>query len=197
VAVENAGSNVVKGIGIWPPSVSLGALQQQKFWAVVWGPSNTAATWTISPAGYGQITQLDATTALYTAPATITSSQPVTITATSTADHTQSATAQAHFYAPGSGTGDYPLFGSFLNFYRSMPSQLWSEEFGWMRQIDMNTIVLASAGALLPNGSDPTGYSLSAEGLIYPSSLVDPSIRRSVRLRICSTWCSRLRTVRG
>ena len=44
VAVENAGSNVVKGIGIWPPSVSLGALQQQKFWAVVWGPSNTAAT---------------------------------------------------------------------------------------------------------------------------------------------------------
>ena len=57
----------------------------------------------------------------------------------------------------GVGDGDYPLFGSFLNFYRSMPSQLWSEEFGWMRQIDMNTIVLASAGALLPNGSDPRG----------------------------------------
>lgn len=58
-----------------------------------------------------------------------------------------------------------------------MPQPLWSREFDWMRQVDMDNVVVASLGQLQPNSADPTGYSLSAEGLLYPSLLVDPSIR--------------------
>src|SRR5205807_7661335 len=61
------------------------------FMATVAGTSNTAVTWSMSPS-LGTLTA----TGLYTAPSpgTISSSQTITITATSVADSTRSATAK-------------------------------------------------------------------------------------------------------
>lgn len=68
---------------------SLAAGQQAQFTANVIGTVNSAVTWSISPAGQGVI---DPNTGVYTAPASISPSpQTVTITATSLADPTQSA----------------------------------------------------------------------------------------------------------
>ena len=75
-------------ISMSPTSASLQAGKTQQFSATVAGSTNTAATWSISPA-VGSIS----TTGLYTAPASITLAQTVTVTATSSADSTKKATA--------------------------------------------------------------------------------------------------------
>lgn len=68
---------------------SLAANQQAQFTANVTGTANTAVTWSITPAGQGSI---NAGTGLYTAPSTLNPSpQTVTITATSQADPSKSA----------------------------------------------------------------------------------------------------------
>lgn len=68
---------------------SLAAGQQAQFTANVTGTGNTAVTWSISPAGQGTI---DPNTGLYTAPGTINPTpQTVTVTATSVADPSRSA----------------------------------------------------------------------------------------------------------
>jgi RHS repeat-associated protein len=74
---------------ISPTSATLYGGQTQQFSATVTNTSNTAVTWSISPAGTGTINS----SGLYTAPATITALQTVTITATSQADATKSASA--------------------------------------------------------------------------------------------------------
>src|SRR5258708_20229528 len=64
---------------------SLSNNQQQQFSATVTGSSNTAVTWSMNP----QVGTLS--NGLYTAPATITSTQPVTVPPPSPTDTTQSA----------------------------------------------------------------------------------------------------------
>src|SRR5579884_992697 len=188
IAIENSNSGGTGGGGqaqdfaVWPPSASLGAGQSQTFTAVFSGTSGAAVTWSISPAGMGQITGTNGNSAVYTAPASVTSTQAVTITCAATGSPVMSASAEIRFYSPQSLTGDYPLSGSFLNFYRSMPQSLWAREFDWMRQIDMNTIVIGSVGGLRPDSSDPTGFSLSSEGLLYPSTLIDSADRPATDL---------------
>jgi RHS repeat-associated protein len=76
-------------ISVAPTIASLYGGWSQQFTASVANTSNTAVNWTINPAGTGTISS----SGLYTAPATITSQQTVTITATSQADTTQSAAA--------------------------------------------------------------------------------------------------------
>jgi hypothetical protein len=81
------------GVSIWvgPTSVTLNTDgQQQQFSATVAGTSNTAVNWSISPS-LGTLTANGLYTAPY--PGTISSSQSVTITATSAADSTKSANA--------------------------------------------------------------------------------------------------------
>jgi uncharacterized protein YjdB len=75
-------------VSVTPATASLAASQTQQFSATVTGTTNTAVTWTRSPA-VGTIS----TSGLYTAPASITSQQTITITATSAADATKTATA--------------------------------------------------------------------------------------------------------
>jgi hypothetical protein len=91
LAVYGLVANTSPGVSIWvgPGSVTLTAdgLQQQQFTATVAGTSNTAVTWSTSPS-LGTLTA----DGLYTAPV-ISSSQTVTITATSVADSTKSAIA--------------------------------------------------------------------------------------------------------
>src|SRR5207302_11458284 len=65
-------------VSVSPPSATLTVNGQQQFTAMVTGTSNTAVTWSMSPS-IGTLT----TNGLYTAPGTISSSQTITITATS------------------------------------------------------------------------------------------------------------------
>jgi hypothetical protein len=81
------------GVSIWlgPASVTLPANgKQQQFTATVSGTSNTAVNWSMNPS-VGTLTANGLYTAPY--PGLISSSQTVTITATSVADPTKSATA--------------------------------------------------------------------------------------------------------
>jgi RHS repeat-associated protein len=74
-------------VSVNPPSAVLYAGQIQQFAASVANTNNTVVTWTIAPAGVGTLSA----SGLYAAPATVTTQQTVTITATSQADPTQSA----------------------------------------------------------------------------------------------------------
>ena len=82
-------------INVSPASVTLRPSQTQAFSATVANTGNTAATWSLSPT-VGSITAAG----LYTAPASITSSQTVTVTATSAADTSKSASATVTLTPP-------------------------------------------------------------------------------------------------
>jgi hypothetical protein len=73
------------GVSVSPASVALGASQTQQFTATVTGAGNTGVTWSVYPPT-GSISN----SGLYTAPATVTTSQNVTVTATSMADQVTS-----------------------------------------------------------------------------------------------------------
>jgi hypothetical protein len=70
-----------------PPTVSLAAGASSTFTAAVTGSDNTGVNWSMSPA-IGTLVN-----GVYTAPATVSSQQTVTLTATSKADPTKTATA--------------------------------------------------------------------------------------------------------
>ena len=91
------------GISLTPSSSTLNAGQTQQFTATVTNTTNTGVNWTISPAGTGAIDG----TGLYTAPTTVTSQQTVTITATSQADTTQSASALVTLSPNGCAANGY------------------------------------------------------------------------------------------
>src|SRR5260221_1312067 len=74
-------------ITLGPANTSLQVSQTQQFTATVSGSSNTGVSWSLNPQ-VGSIAS-----GLYTAPATISSAQNVTVTATSLADPTKTATA--------------------------------------------------------------------------------------------------------
>ncbi|HTP87306.1 MAG TPA: LamG domain-containing protein [Bryobacteraceae bacterium] len=74
-------------VSVNPASSTLTASQTQQFTATVSNTSNTAVTWVLSPA-VGTIS----TSGLYTAPASISTQQKVTLTAMSAADSTKQAT---------------------------------------------------------------------------------------------------------
>jgi hypothetical protein len=76
-------------IGVTPLGAMLYGGQTQQFTASVTNTNNTAVNWTVSPTGTGSITS----SGLYTAPTTISSEQTVTITASSQAEPSQSASA--------------------------------------------------------------------------------------------------------
>jgi RHS repeat-associated protein len=77
------------GVSVAPADVTLYGGQTAQFTATLNNATNTAVAWTISPAGVGTISS----TGLYSAPSSFTTGQTVTITATSQADNTESATA--------------------------------------------------------------------------------------------------------
>lgn len=177
LAIEEQGQPQAPGtvrIDVWPGTVSLSPSQSARFNAVVAGSANTAVTWSVMPA-VGSITA----GGVYTAPASVPAGTSVTVKAVSAADPAKSATSAITFYSPAI-SGDYPLIGSYLNFYRNLGYDHWGIELDRMRQISMNTIVVVSVGALRPDAGDPLGYSLSGEGLLYPSQHANPTVRPAV-----------------
>ncbi len=107
-----------------PSTVTLNASQTQLFTATVANSTNTAVTWSLSPAGLGTIDS----TGLYTAPSTVTSSQKVTVTATSVADPTKTGTATVTLSVlidVGTGASTTTLQTEFVEaFYRGNFSSL-------------------------------------------------------------------------
>src|ERR1017187_7092829 len=82
-------------VSLTPSKASLPTSQTQQFTASVKGTTNTAVTWSVSPA-VGTISSAG----LYSAPATLTSPQTVTVTATSVADTSKKATASVTVVPP-------------------------------------------------------------------------------------------------
>jgi len=75
-------------VSVTPPEATLAAGQTQQFAATVLNTNNTAVTWALNPK-----TGTISATGLYTAPSTINTQQAVTVTATSAADTTKTASA--------------------------------------------------------------------------------------------------------
>jgi hypothetical protein len=83
-------------VAMAPNSVALGPSQTQQFAATIQNASYAGLIWSTVPPGTGSITD----TGLYTAPATIAIQQNVTVTATSVADGTKSASATVTLNPP-------------------------------------------------------------------------------------------------
>lgn len=83
-------------VSVTPTTATLSANGTQSFTATVQNASNQTVTWTITPAGMGTISS----SGLYTAPTMISSQQTVTITASSQADPSKSASATVTLQAP-------------------------------------------------------------------------------------------------
>jgi Abnormal spindle-like microcephaly-assoc'd, ASPM-SPD-2-Hydin len=85
ISLSGTGNSSVT-VSVVPGSVMPSASQSQLFAAEVLGTLNTSVTWTLDPA-VGTISPAG----LYTAPRSVTTSQPIIVTATSTADPTKTA----------------------------------------------------------------------------------------------------------
>lgn len=88
-------------VTISPTSATMAALASRQFSAQVTGTSNTSVSWSVSGAGCSGSTCGKVTTAgLYTAPAIFPNPPAVTVTVTSQADTTKSASAQISLVTP-------------------------------------------------------------------------------------------------
>src|SRR6202023_984049 len=85
-------------ITINPASSILYGGQAQQFAALTMDAINPAVNWSISPSGTGSISS----TGLYSAPATVSTQQAVTVTATSVQDNSKTASATIALYPPAS-----------------------------------------------------------------------------------------------
>ena len=115
---------VAVAVSVTPASATLTASQQKQFTATVSGSSNTAVTWSLSPA-----TGTISASGLYTAPANITTQQTVTIKATSAADTTKSATATVTLSPPASSSTIRVNAGGPA--YTDSQGQVWAADYGY------------------------------------------------------------------
>ncbi|HUE25123.1 MAG TPA: Ig-like domain-containing protein, partial [Bryobacteraceae bacterium] len=83
---------------VTPSSVTLGASQTQQFAAAVANVSNgnMAVTWTVAPSGVGAVDS----TGPYTAPAAISGTETISVTATSVANRSMTASATVTLAPP-------------------------------------------------------------------------------------------------
>ena len=177
LAVYGLVANTPPGVSIWlgPASVTLPADgQQQQFTATVAGTSNTAVTWSMSPS-LGTLTANGLYTAPY--PGTISSSQTVTITATSVADPTKSANATVTL-APVVTTG----LAAFVGLDTTIQGN-WKGVYGANGYNIINdTVAYPSYVTVTPSGVNATtwvGSSTDVRALLKAASSTD---------RIAATW---------
>ena len=118
-------------VTVTPATVTLVGSQSQQFTATL--PGGGAVTWSVSPAGTGIVT----TAGLYTAPACIIAQQTVTVTATSVADPTKSASATVTLQAPttSSVVTVAPLSAALS---ASQTQQFTSNSYGFFRTITID-----------------------------------------------------------
>jgi hypothetical protein len=91
-------------VQLTPQSVALGQNDYQQFTASLPNSANGSFTWTVSPSvGSSNVVSSNSAVAVYTAPSAISSSQTVTLTATSVADPTKQASARIQLLPPEAG----------------------------------------------------------------------------------------------
>ena len=124
-AIEVSAASGVS-VQVNPPTTSLYASQPQQFTASVTGSTNTAVTWSYNP----QVGTLTAG-GLYTAPTSINTAQTVTVTATSQADTTKSASATVNLLPPQPAFS--PIFiHSGGAAYTDTLGEVWSADTGFV-----------------------------------------------------------------
>ena len=104
-------------ITVAPTTAALSSGQTQQFSATVTNSSNSAVTWSIGPSGVGSISG----SGLYTAPATISTQQTVTVTATSKTDGTTSASATVSL-TPACASSQFGYFRQILIDHTKVPN---------------------------------------------------------------------------
>ena len=134
-------------IAVSPGSATLGQSQTQQFSATVTGSSNTSVTWSVAPAGLGTVSS----SGLYTAPASITSSQSVTVKAVSNADTVTSGTATITLTPP---------VGSFTPIRVNAGGPAYTDSLGQTWSADTGTAggSTYTTGANITGTSDPVLY---------------------------------------
>ncbi len=100
--VQTSGAPAPVSVSLTPSSVTLSGGGSSQFTPTVTGSSNTAVTWSLS-SSVGSVVN-----GLYTAPATISAAQSITITATSAADTTKTAKATINLQATAAPTSVSP-----------------------------------------------------------------------------------------
>jgi hypothetical protein len=139
-------------VQVSPTTVNLYASQQQQFTSNVSGDANTGVTWTYSP----QIGTLTAN-GLYTAPASVTTAQAVSVIATSQADNTRSATATVNLLPPP---------GSFTPIFVHSGGGAYSDYLGnnWSADTAFTGGVVSSTTKAIANTFDPALYQTQRYG---------------------------------
>ena len=94
--------NSPNGVQLTPQSVALGQNDKQQFTASLPNSTNGSFTWTVSPS-IGIVANSNSAAAVYTAPSVISSSQIITMTATSVSDPTKQASARIQLFPPEAG----------------------------------------------------------------------------------------------
>ena len=148
-------------VSITPTSASLTAGKGASFSAIVTGESSTAVSWSLSPA-VGTVTN-----GYYLAPASITASQTVKLTATSLADPTKSASVSISLTASSASSG------TSQGTPQVTPSSI-SLKPGQSAQFNFSVGGSASAASwsLVPNiGSVTNGYYTAPAAVSVPTSV--------------------------
>jgi len=115
-ATVNLTPAVPVSITVSPATISLKGGQSQQFAANLSGSTNTGVTWSAVPAGVGTLSG----SGLYTAPASVTSPQTVSVTATSLVSPSKTASATVELTPPAAiATCGTPANGAFLGCYYS------------------------------------------------------------------------------
>ena len=151
-------------VTVTPASVSTTVGTTQQFAASVTGTSNTAVTWTVSGAGCsGNACGTFTSSGLYTAPAAAPSPATVTITATSVADPTQSASstviivptvAATYYIAPAAAGGNDSNNGL-------TPQTPWLTP---KHNLTAPAIIYAAAGTYAPTQLQNQGWGTCSSG---------------------------------
>jgi hypothetical protein len=101
-ATSGGSQNSPNGVQLTPQSVALGQNDTQQFTASLPNSTNGSFTWTVSPS-IGNVVNSNSAAAVYTAPSVISSSQIITMTATSVSDPTKQASARIQLFPPEAG----------------------------------------------------------------------------------------------
>jgi hypothetical protein len=144
----------VSGVGVQvsPTTAGLHASQQQQFTADVTGSANTAVNWTYSP----QLGMLTAN-GLYTAPASVSAPQAVSVTATSQADTTKSSIASVSLLPPA---------GSFTPIFVNSGGAAYTDSLGngWSADTGFVGGDIANTTSSIENTPDPKLYQTERYG---------------------------------
>jgi len=150
----------VPSVSVTPGAVSLNGGQTQQFAATVNNSTNPGVTWSVSPTGAGSISP----SGLYTAPATITNQQTVTVTATSQADTSQSGSAIVTLAPPACTPSGYTYAHAIVIDHTKVPNSDQTNFPFLFNTTDPSLATTTNGGHVAnPNGYD-IAFSTDAAG---------------------------------